>query len=1416
MGIKGLHQFLRTSNILQQGVDVPQQLLANNVDIIFVDFCCEFMSMLQLVASSLLLRLKLQGGNADDNLNIYGASIDRFINSMFMSLQQLLDLLPGTTICLVVDGEPLFAKKETHRARELHRRNALKLAKKRYLANPNVDDAQLRKYSKKWVSFTAAIKEYIIQQLVEHGCQEFNNDVPNQGGIVYLSAPFEADPVVVHLANQRPYNSAIISRDGDLFAYYGAVDVPRILKFNWEIGGHFGQGNMTTKRELLNALAGHHIEGFHALQMAQAEFAVHAAASGNDYAQNIPQISFATIHRSLQSLRPFHGNTNEILQRLVETLGNRANTYFIQRFQIALFQYARPIVGDDDLRSEAMPFQVIPHLMQYTGAELFFGGTGPQPQGSRYTFLPGDGQYFQEQFIHTARENIDPLRPRPPRRFTSRQKQIKRTFGAARSTQFPDNRTFKHPDADSIRPYSYKSRSMVTCHAGLYSSVLAVGDRNATQAIIITNVIRTLVNKMSFARFSCLHIADIAMREAYITLNNQQRYAFYDYFFGDKTQRDKTWRFILYCAMDYQPAGRSGVTNEERNAAINAAVQDRVDDIVNQQGNIHNGDHHLFKAYPDDVAYIYLFRYYMEGEHIVRNIILKARKIWYSGEFGMLHELVPSSLYMDAMVTEIAHGLDLAFHQNVVINFRTRYCDYLRRRLQETAGFPHGWNNDPDFVNTVIQCVHAQNRLQAANTILHAQHIPQGIKQDVVDFVHRMHNKYHLNLLGFDNNVCLQELINEATVPEQWPENQDRLVRYIFQQIWGIPLYSGEENRDADEQTENQQAQQEIQQLPQAIQNAINEFINNERDIQVVDIPVNQYDLRQCLGLDPPGEPQVIEQPTDLTVGIVRPGNGNGNGNPDDNTNYVDNADDEEFDEEDLEDEYYGRPRKAAATRLVPLMVYMLQHCNGYLIFPLTPKQPWGPIAIPFNHGFTDTMKKQFEHFSLPQVSEFHQYIVEAIHSGDEQKADQLEQALDNMLAVINQVKGLPSTSNRFIQFFDITRCATIVNGERQVTDRGYLRWLNTNIPGTNTKRFSLRRIFLTNGIRVYSIYVDWLRHKRETVQGKYLTELRRTTREAMIPLISSEDETMGQAVDLSTHFRGVIGMDFGEVCPVASVYRPTNSLLHGSQLVIKRGFLYGRTFLNRNKYNNMKAMNGIDQLLTELGTSTTKGTYEQLMQYYNTIKGNQRAYRLWMFQSKASVMRLKWDNFMSTRSRIDQACFLIMNQANATAEQDHTSQEGYDPQEDTRPLVFGFGLDGISQRNRRGAVAAMDQKLINALFRKIKQVNRSKVVHLRDFCTRVDEYMTSQTCCRCIKDTIVAQAEYLVRQANLFDRMEQNAQGQVEVYRIVVCEHNNVHIYHRDGNAAENMATIMRYMLRFQQRPARFIRPSRLPAAQQ
>lgn len=57
------------------------------------------------------------------------------------------------------------------------------------------------------------------------------------GGLTYCVAPYESDPQAVYLANRTP-NSAILSSDGDLFFYPGALNniVWRLLdQVSWSI-----------------------------------------------------------------------------------------------------------------------------------------------------------------------------------------------------------------------------------------------------------------------------------------------------------------------------------------------------------------------------------------------------------------------------------------------------------------------------------------------------------------------------------------------------------------------------------------------------------------------------------------------------------------------------------------------------------------------------------------------------------------------------------------------------------------------------------------------------------------------------------------------------------------------------------------------------------------------------------------------------------------------------------------------------------------------------------------------------------------------------------------------------------------------------------------------------------------------------
>lgn len=128
-----------------------------------------------------------------------------------------------------------------------------------------------------------------------------------------------------------------------------------------------------------------------------------------------------------------------------------------------------------------------------------------------------------------------------------------------------------------------------------------------------------------------------------------------------------------------------------------------------------------------------------------------------------------------------------------------------------------------------------------------------------------------------------------------------------------------------------------------------------------------------------------------------------------------------------------------------------------------------------------------------------------------------------------------------------------------KLSNHNYLRWLNQKIREHDDvqRRFTARPYFLTDGITLSATYVDWIKGKRDDMSVRYLKELRRTTREHLVHVYHLLPVT---DPDLSIHYQGVVGLDFGQVCAVASVYRPTNSTLPGSQLIVKRSFLYGKT----------------------------------------------------------------------------------------------------------------------------------------------------------------------------------------------------------------------------------------------------------------
>ncbi|KAF7721575.1 hypothetical protein EC973_004467, partial [Apophysomyces ossiformis] len=232
----------------------------------------------------------------------------------------------------------------------------------------------------------------------------------------------------------------------------------------------------------------------------------------------------------------------------------------------------------------------------------------------------------------------------------------------------------------------------------------------------------------------------------------------------------------------------------------------------------------------------------------------------------------------------------------------------------------------------------------------------------------------------------------------------------------------------------------------------------------------------------------------------------------------------------------------------------------------------------------------------------------------------------------------------------------------------------------------------------------------------------------------------------------------------------------------------------NRDWLEARKDANNIDDIEASLSEGSPRSTYDRYREYLRQLKTNDNGLRLWKFYSNRSVHRRTWDNAISQSSCLDKACYLITNQARRTFDMNHEMDDNQRHVDEPR-LVYAFGLDGMSRKSRREALAPMDHKIANALYRKINQKNRNKDRQHADVCTRVDEYLTSKVCCRCSKEAVQDRA-----------RLEK---GQEKVLRVVQCA-NCGRTFHRDGNAADNQATIARYMLRFQQRPRWFIRPSR------
>ena len=130
-------------------------------------------------------------------------------------------------VCLVIDGEPLPAKKSTHKHRSHKSYSHLKKARKSatlYLGLPHADNDAVAKFKAKfranafgWIRWFANIKDLLVEQLCARGVS-LGFDPNNDAEFSIVVSAYEADPMCVEIGRQVP-QSIIFSPDGDLIVY---------------------------------------------------------------------------------------------------------------------------------------------------------------------------------------------------------------------------------------------------------------------------------------------------------------------------------------------------------------------------------------------------------------------------------------------------------------------------------------------------------------------------------------------------------------------------------------------------------------------------------------------------------------------------------------------------------------------------------------------------------------------------------------------------------------------------------------------------------------------------------------------------------------------------------------------------------------------------------------------------------------------------------------------------------------------------------------------------------------------------------------------------------------------------------------------------------------------------------------------
>lgn len=420
MGVKQLHAIAQRHQAYEEHGNILELIDQNQVETVVVDFCTTFFDL--LVDNGLrTLPEHLEAGGGYDVLH---PDMALFVTQALDRMQQLQDHVER--VVFVLDGDSHPMKKETHSHRDRQSRQAFNKAEAEYKRlGGNVEDSQVfRTNAKKWPRFTAATKAAIVEELLQQGIQQVDFELEDNDdqrrmprfphGISFFVAPFEADGVVVALADLLGERAAILSVDGDLLVYGGCVDNLRLMNVQWETGV---VSRYCFKRRLLDSL-GLHLDNDDTYNMAQKLLLVLGTVSGNDYATNIPSFSFGKMRirllNELEHNRQQYWNLPlyHIYQHFLSTFNNTPR-FITDQMLKALLMFGCPLVDGTNNRAWipleiGMDEEMLTDLLENMEHPRRLRGP-VETQQSRFTLAFNVHDVNRE---HTAPEFTGDLRPR--------------------------------------------------------------------------------------------------------------------------------------------------------------------------------------------------------------------------------------------------------------------------------------------------------------------------------------------------------------------------------------------------------------------------------------------------------------------------------------------------------------------------------------------------------------------------------------------------------------------------------------------------------------------------------------------------------------------------------------------------------------------------------------------------------------------------------------------------------------------------------------------------------------------------------------------------------------------------------------------------------------------------------------------